>query len=430
MYRIVFVIFLSLPLYSATMGELVDIALHKSRIVKESNNQIELAELQYKENIARQYGSLDLSADYTHYNIPRTLAPLTPTVISSKTPVTTTKDIYSGGVLYTLPLFTGFAHTEDIAIGSLSKTIAQMRARINKEQLVYNIKSLYLSILSQQKALKAQRSYSKALEKLAALIEEEVNLGKKAPLDLLKVKSDLESSKSREMLFESMANISKASLAALVGIKEIKSISPVSIRITKPRYNLKTLLRDSAELARIRIEDIAIDKAERAVKKSRASKLPQVNLAGYIGKNYGEDETLHTMDDETLWQVGVNVKWNIVDFGRSDLTTQRAKIAKMDAIDRKEQALLDLQKSVIEGMENAKLQYQVYHQYLAQYQLLRKSEEIEQVRYDNGVSTINDLLALKGQTQILRAQLIQSRYDYQKSIYFIRYIMESGVKND
>ncbi len=428
MYRIVFITLFISSLHAHTLQGLITTGLNNAHTLKLSNNQVKLADIEYKESLAKRYGSLDLSTDLTHYNVARTLAPLTPSVIGSQTPVTTTKDLLSAGVLYTLPLFTGFAQTQDIAINKLSKNIALMRARLNKEQLIYNIKTLYLAILAQQEGLQAQRRYTHALQKLVQSIDYEVKLGKKATLDLLKIQSDLESSRSKETLFETTLAITKASLASLVGIRELRTISPIAIKLKKPHYNLQTLLQDSANLAKIKLEDTAIIKANHAIKKSKASTLPQVNLVGYAGKNYGEDEALGDMDSETLWQVGVNVKWNIVDFGRSKLAQEKAKIAKMNALDQKEQTLLELKKLLIEGLETIKLHHQTYRQYLAQRTLLTKAQEIEQIRYHQGVATINDLLLVKAEGHLVQARLIQSKYDYQKSIYFIQYIMESGAK--
>ena len=42
--------------------------------------------------------------------------------------------------------------------------------------------------------------------------------------------------------------------------------------------------------------------------------------------------------------------------------------------------------------------------------------------------TVNVLA--QGKTQIAHAMLIQSKYEYQKSIYYMEYLMESGANND
>ena len=85
-----------------------------------------------------------------------------------------------------------------------------------------------------------------------------------------------------------------------------------------------------------------------------------MNLSSYVGKNYGEDLVSNNLDSETLWQVGVNVKWNLVDFGKRDLNVQQAKIVKMEATFNKEQTLLDLRKLLTQGVEKIKQSYAEY----------------------------------------------------------------------
>jgi outer membrane protein TolC len=147
-----------------------------------------------------------------------------------------------------------------------------------------------------------------------------------------------------------------------------------------------------------------------------------------VGKNYGQDIKSDDWDDETLWQVGVNLKYNLLDFGKRDAGVQKAKIAKLQANLNKEQLLLDVKKSLIEGVGKVKQAYAQYVGNEAQYVLSRQSEKIEQVRYDNDATTLNDLLLAKSKTQFAKAKVIESKYTYQKSVYYIDYLMEKGAK--
>ena len=168
-------------------------------------------------------------------------------------------------------------------------------------------------------------------------------------------------------------------------------------------------------------------KANKMIAKIESSKLPQVNLNSYIGKNYGMDVQSNEWDDETLWQVGVNVKWNILDFGKRDLGVQQATITKMQASLKKEQLLLDLRKLLTQGVEKIKQSYTQYIGNTIQLNLSEKSEKIEKVRYENDVATLNDLLLAQGKKQLTRAKLIESKYNYQKSIYYLEYLLEQGL---
>ncbi len=427
MRNIFYLFLLTIPLFSTTLNELTQYALKHSTTIKQTASQVELAKLKRKESRVQQFGELNVVGDYTHYNTERTLAPLSPTSIGSGEPITTTKDLMSAGLNYTVPLFTGFAQTRQIEIDDIASQMAASKMQLTKEQLVYNIRSLYLAVLSQKEILSAQNRYTSALVKLAKQIKYEVQLGKKATIDVLKAQADVESSRTQQEMIKANIEITKATLAALVG-KPLKTLKRLNVTPKKPHYSMKRLYQKVTRLAKVKMDEMAVKKAQKMVAKSRASKLPQVNLNSYIGKNYGEDIQSNEWDNETLWQVGVNVKYNLVDFGKRDIGIQKAKIAKMDAVFKKEQTLLDLKKLITQAVEQIKLSYAQYRGNLAQYKLGKKSEKIERVRYENDASTINDLLLAKGKSQLAYAKLIESKYNYQKSKYYLDYIMERGVR--
>jgi outer membrane protein TolC len=131
---------------------------------------------------------------------------------------------------------------------------------------------------------------------------------------------------------------------------------------------------------------------------------------------------------ENNWQVGVNAKWTLFDFGKSDASTQKAKIAHMQATFDRQQTLLDLRKSFVEAVEQIKQEYANYQAHLKQLALSKKSEKIERVRYRNGGSTINDLLYATSQKHLASAKLIESKYNYQKGKFYMDYLLEKGVK--
>jgi len=426
---IVYTLFMALPLFvfGSTLGELTEYAITHSTVMKQSAAQRDLSELKRKESKVQQYGELNLVGDYTHYNTARTLAPLTPNAISTGVSITTSKDIFYTGLSYAVPLFTGFAQTRQIEISTIAKQMAEAKMKLSKEQLVYNVRSLYLSVLAQENILQAQRAYTKALHTLSKQIAYEVELGKKGKIDLLKAQSNAQASQTQVEILQNNIDISKATLSSLVG-KEVTHLSAINIKVKKPNYSVNRLYAHVSQLAKVEVEEMSLRKADKTIAKSESAKLPQVNFSGFVGKNYAEDLVTNDWDNETLWQAGVNVKWNVLDFGKRDLGVQQAKIAKMEATFQKEQTLRDLKKLLTEAVAKIKQSYASYLGNVKQLRLSTKSESIEAVRYNNDVSTLNDLLLAKGQTQLARAKMIESRYNYQKSKFYLDYLLEKGVK--
>jgi outer membrane protein TolC len=435
MRSVFYLLVFSLSLYGSTLEGLIDYAMKHSTVVKQGQAQMELSHYKREESRSEQFGSIDLLASYTHFNLPRTLVPLTPATMKDPVKasnVATTKDMFGTGIAYTIPLFTGYAQTRQVEMDEIASQISKSRFSLTKEQLAYNVASLYLSALALQEMSQAQRKHVSALRQLAKTVRQEVELGKKAQIDLLKAQKDLYGNIAYLEVLKGNIAMTKAALASLVGKEKIGKLKPVRVSVKRPHYNIEKLLGESGKLNRMKIAQYNVKKADKQVKKSQAGKLPQVALNSYFGYNYGENDStnLHSgkFKNEKSWQIGLNAQWNVFDFGKRDASIQRAKIAQMQAAFEKEQTLLDFRKSLTEALERIKQSYANYRANLKQLALAKKSEKIEHVRYLNGVSTINDLLYAKSQTHLAAAKLIESRYNYQKGKFTMDYLLERGVK--
>jgi len=433
MQKLLIYLLFSSAIYALSLPQLINIGLTQSTTIAKSRADIDYSRAKRNKTQSESYGSIELVANYTHFNTPRTLAPVTPAVMKNPSVVVpTTRDLFGTGISYSVPLFTGFAKSREIEIDKIQEDIAKSKHSLTKEQLVYNISSLYLSTLAMIEMVSAQKSYLNALTKLNRQIAIEVDLGKKAEIDLIKAQSDIEGNRAYLSILQSNIAISKASLASLVGIKSIKRLKSIRVRVKRPRYNLSQIMARASNLNKIKITNLSLKKADKTIQKSRASTLPQVSLNSYYGYNYGVNDTTNPnsgdWDREENWQVGINAKWTITDFGKSKSSTQMAKIAHIKASLDQKQTLLDFKKSIIEAREKIKQEYASYRANAKQLRLAKKSEKIESVRYQNDVITLNDLLYAKSKTHIARAKLIESRYNYQKGKFYMDYLMERGEK--
>ena len=426
--RIIAILILSIYLLMGdTIDGLIGYAMKHSTAISQSKLEMDNARLKRMQSGVAKYGELDIVGSYTHYNIERTLAPLPPSVMKSPAPITTSKDIFSVGLSYSVPLFTGFAQTRQVEISDIAKQMQSAKYRLTKDQVIYNIRSLSLTILATREILHAQRDYTNALAKLYRKIFTEVELGKKAKIDRLKAKADLLTSQSQQQQLLSAIEITKASLSSIVG-REVGYITPIRVRPKKRRYSIAKLYNIAKRGDRIKVATLSVEKANKMIAKSQASKLPQVALNSYIGKNMGANITTDKWDDETLWQVGVNVKYNLLDFGKRDMDIEMARVAKMQARVAKLDSLRETKKLIKQAVERIKQNYMIYRNSLATLKLTKESEKIERVRYDNDAATLDELLLAKSKRELAFAKSIESRYNHQKSRYYLEYIVHGSIK--
>ena len=157
---------LTAQLHATSLDELVQSGLNNNSLIKKTDLQIELMEAKKAESQAKRFGEVDVVGSYTHYNLPRTLAPIVPSALSPTSSVDTTQDLFTTGVQYSVPLFTGGALEQQVHIDNIATQMSQSKKRLSREELIYNIRSLYLTALSLQELQSSQEGYVVALKEL------------------------------------------------------------------------------------------------------------------------------------------------------------------------------------------------------------------------------------------------------------------------
>ncbi len=397
-----------------TLEQSVDQALQNSTKLGEIQLNKDIRKYNKEQKQGLKYGELSIVGSYDHYNTPRTLAPIAPP-ISPTTP--TTQDLFSVGINYSVALFTGFAQTKSVEIEELQQTSAVMLENLTKEQIIYNVKSIYLSILSLNKQLKSLNEYLKAQKDLLEIIKTEVELGKKAYIDELKAKTDLETTKANKQKLLTNIDILKASMRYFTN-SEVNNLKDVDINVKGIAFDFS----DIDSLEKLKILNLGLKAMDKKVDITKSAYYPQVSFNGYYGENFGYN------DSENIWQVGVKIKYNLYDFGSRSATVESVKLQKLQNKIEMYGTKREIKKDINSALAKFKETIANYKSTSAQYQLLVESAEIEKVRYDNGASTINDLLFINAQREIAKSKMIDSKYNYQKAIYYIEYLLEKGNK--
>jgi len=412
---------------ATNLDELIQSGLTNNSLIKKTDLQIRLMEAKQEEGRAKKFGEVDMVGSYTHYNLPRTLAPIVPSALSPTSSVDTTQDLFTTSVQYSVPLFTGGALEQQVKIDSLVTQMSQSKKRLSQEELIYNIRSLYLSALSLQELQTSQEGYVVALEELKEKINYGVELGKRAKIELIKANNDLTKAIGDVAKTKSSLTMIKSSLEAVTHYENLTYLEPITSESEALALNNRVNFPNSLDnLERFKLQELEIKKGNRVIKKVEASKKPQVALNAYAGYNYDIDQ-IDPFEQEQLWQVAVNVKWNLHDFGATSARVQQAKIARLQAITQKEATSEGFKKLFAKAKNEIDTALANYQTTQSQHALLQESETIENARYDAGVATLNDLLLAKSKTQLASSQMIQNRYAYQNGLFYLDYLLEQGV---
>ncbi|MBW2659487.1 MAG: TolC family protein [Deltaproteobacteria bacterium] len=415
--------------YGLTLEEAVTRALDNNPELQQQLMNQDLKGERLGKTKSDTFGRIEFLASFNHYNMPRTLAPLTPASISTDpTAVPTTENLFTTGVMYELPLFTGFAQQRSVEIAELEKKMAQVTYKLGREQLIYNVKTIYVNILSQKTQEKAQLQYSKALMNLYKDISLEVELGRKARVELLKAASDLENARVKTRQISGNIKILKAGLAGLLGENTVNSLEDFSMAVSP----IDEVSRPDSirQLKKYHATVLDLEKKDALIEKTTAPYYPQVLFNSFYGQNFGpnDDSNVHEGDwnNQEVWQATINVKWTIFDFGGRKTDRQMAIIQKQQSHREQLKTELELKRSLAEALTRIEMAIDAFQSAETELTLTRETEIIEQTRFDKGAADVNDLLYAKARNQLALSRSIAARYNYITNRFYLDYLLENG----
>jgi outer membrane protein TolC len=416
-----------------TMAECVAMALKNNPDQQKQRLDITLADQEINQEKSRNFGRLDFISGYSHYNTPRTLTPMTPaTMAGSPETVPTTRNLFTTGIVYEVPLFTGFAQTRAVEIAHLRKQMARAAIKLSREQLIYNVKTLYVNVLSLKAQAKAQDEYVSSLERLHDDVAAKLRLGRLAKIDLLKADADLQNGRAVARQIRSNLAIMRGGLAALLAVEELDELEdvPLSGKTMQPAPRDIAGKQTLENLARIRKEELNIEKNDKAIDRAASVYYPQLAISSSYGQNYGPNDGSHInsgdWENQEVWQAGLTLKWNIFDFGATRAAIQKSRLAARQSRLARQQTELDLKKNLLEAAARINTAIANYNSARAEAAMTRETEAIEQVRFDQGAADIVDLLTTKARNRLARSRLIDSGYTYLSNRYYLDYLLEQG----
>ena len=428
---LLFLIFCPLSVFSMSIDEAVELALKNNPDLQKQVSNQALASEEVDELKSQNYGRFGIVSSYTHYNLPRTLVPMTPAAMAGgAADIATTEDPFTAAFVYEVELFNGFSQTRSIEASRLQHEMATAALKLSREQLIYNVRSIYTNILSLQAQKKAQDNYIEALQRLSSDVEFKYKLGKSAKIDVLKAEADLKNAQGQGAQIEAGITILKGSLTSFLGGVEVNELEEIDTSVDASLTASEDLSSRLDGLVRLKNARLAVEKNRKIVDQASAVLYPKIVLSSSYGLNFGPNDSTNLYsgdwESETVWQAGVNLQWNIFDFGSSRSKIKKAKIAERQSRYEQTKVELELQRSLDEALTKIASARSDYVTRESEAALTREAEKIEEVRFNQGASDINDLLYTKARNLLAESRFIGAAYNYKIACFYLDYLLEKG----
>ncbi|GBD96324.1 MAG TPA: TolC family protein [Nitrospirae bacterium] len=319
--------------------------------------------------------------------------------------------IYDIGVSFNLPIYMGGRLSRQVKIAEISKSIAEDGLTFDRQELVFNVTSIYYKILELENVLEANEKRVSQLEAHKKDVELFLEAGNVPRVDLLNTETGLAHARHNALIVKHNLESAYELLKNFMGIEDVDaeiSVVPEIMNRTYPdiqesREKAFSLRPDyKAVLKKQKIADERVDLMA-------GKRLPSVNLYGEYTENSGND-----FDFKDNWLISLKLTVPIFDGGVIKTQVQRER-KKLEKIKEEERALrLEILRQIKDahlGIDNAQKRIEVLSKGI---ETAEEILRIERLKYEAGAGTSTDVI--DAQTALLRAGVEYYQGIYDKDI--------------
>ena len=393
-----------------TLPEALAFALQNNPKVRISAKDIEIESYGIDAAQAERMPRIDFGSGASRYRYP---APLTPPVISGPFGAGLdipeySRNIYEAGGSFRMPIFKGGRLYRAVLIAELRKAIAQENLVTSKQDLIYNLSSVFFKIAELEKLLVATDGNVKQLEAHKRDVELLFKTGAVPYLDLLK--TDVQLAYAIEQRLSVKNNIESAYelIKNLMGMDDMeRRISIVYHEAASPAPPFLEESLAKALAQRPEYKAIAKKKKifEERVKIAQGKRLPDVYVGGEYGGKAGDSFTF-----KENWFFGARLSIPVFDGGviSAEVNKERTELQKV--LEEERSLKLTITREVRDAYLNIAYARERTETARKTIESAKENVRIERLKYQTGAGTNTDYL--DAQTDLLRTEA-----DYYRSFF-------------
>jgi len=405
-----------------SLHEAITIALRDSPFLQARSSAVKGALEGEKASKGALFPRLDAYTGYQRTSDPMVVVPIKG---FNAAPPTFSRDHYQAGLRFTLPLYEGGRRWIQITASKLIKSITSHELSGSKQEIIANVTNTFKQILSLKELEQAQQKVLKALQKVHKDTGEKLELGRAAPVDLLKMDTQVATEK-HDLIHTRQATIrSRQALAALLGINPAK-LPTIEGKLSSIAPQLPVVSETSLEDLSSKRPDIqkALQEVKLAATKVKLQKgyhLPDIGLTSDYGQRAGSGLN----DHEEVWTAGIEVNFNVFNGGITSAHIRQALVSLEAAQENLRQQKLTAMTEIQQARSLIREADSKISMATKAIRSAKESYRIEKLKYQTGAGTITDSLLAQAawfQAEALKAEAV---YDLEKAI--VDYRLATGT---
>jgi outer membrane protein len=382
----------------------IEIALANSPEVLAMSLDTAAAEARRDQAFGERLPRLSVVGGYAHHLDEQRLLP----AVQPGAPAILSRDIVSGDVVLSLPLFAGGRLISQVRAADLLEEAAAHRLARSREELAFDVSSVFFSILAQEHVIASLEFSLKASETHLKRIDALIAAEKAARVDRMRTEVRLADIQQRLVREKNLIAIRNRLLANLLGMDS--SIGTILLRGELELQEEEVLPESEAAIAEAcegrddyLAARAALEAQARNVDAAAAGRWPTVYLQGSYGWRGAIGPTTGSGDERVdAGRIGLAVEMPLFEGGRvgARVREQRANLAAAQQRLHKFELQIRLEvETALSNVRSSQERLDAMRKSLAQ---ARESLRIEQQKYELGKGVIVDVL--DAQAALLEAE--------------------------
>lgn len=387
-----------------TLNDCIETALQNNPEIAAMEWDASASKEKQKQVFSELLPSISSTFDYSRYIDEQRILP----VRQPGEPAVLSRDIFSGDIVLNLPLFSGGRLVNRVKAAELLHQSALHRLSRGREELVFNVSSVFFSILAQEHAIGSLEFSIGTLQEHVKRIEALVAAQKAANVDRLRTEVRLAEIQQRLIHEKNLLTIQRHLLTNLLGLEQshgqilLKGAldMPQNSIIPTSKATITNALQNRDDYLAVKTSQAA---HERNVNAAKAEHYPVVSLQAIYGGRWAAGKKIGVGDDfGDIGHVGIALELPIFEGGQINTKIREEHAALMAARERLRNLELLIRFEVETALSNvisSEERVAVTQKSIAQAQ---ESLRIEQQKYNLGKGAIVDVL--DAQTALLESE--------------------------
>jgi len=409
-----------------TLAQAVDEALAGNPGLLAAEHQVRRAERSAAAAFRQHFGEIDAVAWASRYQDDQILRPMSRQLLAGGfNSFPFDRDQLHYGLTFELPLYIGGKLLAGVKLARLKADEARALLGGTRWQVRSNVISIYAANQAIDRALVAYEEQVSALEKTRERLKLMVDSGKKPDVDLLKTIETLEQARAELAGARADRAHSRAILAALLDLPVDQSFALDPLPSEFPRapgvdVDVPGWLAKNSTLrgARLRVKQ-----AECGKHIARGEFLPKLSLQG----DYIENTASSGLGPEATWELRVGVSLPIFAGGRRVAAYQSAAAGQRSAELALRQTQRQLEAELYASLARFSANKAELNAAKKRVDAGQEAARIEEIRYDTGAGTIEDLLRARTRAAAAEAALAKEEEDVLAAAARINAMVEKEV---